>query len=189
MLSLLCSTSVADTMTMNAGSVTLACLRPAGKTVTGEDAAAAACLEAALYLRLAVLHYPRHHGHPGPPEWRAVGVPNQRGRPEAAEDAVMTCCPAADNWIRVQVPDTTHIWDIEHLKPSHVPATPAAAPKLPQNLQIFALIHSYETRCTMISLEAVAALPFYTNLSSSMQISAMEAHFDEHVMLLCLRQS
>ena len=55
MLSLLCSTSVADTMTMNAGSVTLACFRPAGKTVTWEDAAAAACLEAALYLRLGVL--------------------------------------------------------------------------------------------------------------------------------------
>ena len=55
MLSLLCSTSAADTMMMNAGSVTLACFLPAGNTATCEDAATTPCLEAALGLCLARL--------------------------------------------------------------------------------------------------------------------------------------
>ncbi len=55
MLSLLCSTSVADTTMMSAGSVTLACFLPAGNTATWEDAAATLCLEAALGPCLATL--------------------------------------------------------------------------------------------------------------------------------------
>ena len=55
MLSLLWTTSIADTVMMNAGRVTLACLLPAGNSVACEDEAATASLEAALYLSLQVL--------------------------------------------------------------------------------------------------------------------------------------
>ena len=55
MLSLLWTTSIADTVMMNAGRVTLACLLPAGNSVACEDEAATASLEAVLNLFLPVL--------------------------------------------------------------------------------------------------------------------------------------